>query len=193
MHAAADPAFRERFDREARTISRQGSAGRIMMRRLTFVFTLALVNVFWGFWASPAAAQDAPPSPITIGTADSMWSPTLQENRRYLVYTPRSYDAPGTAPQKYPVLYLLDGDAHFHSVTGLLQILGTGVNATYVVPEMIVVAIPNTDRSRDLTPTHSEIGGDGKVTPAFKTTGGGPAFLTFLRDELIPRIESRYR
>src|SRR6185503_6006540 len=77
--------------------------------------------------------------PVTIGTTDSLYSATLKENRKFLVYTPPSYSDTTYSPRRYPVLYLLDGDAHFHSVTGLLQILGTGVNATYVVPEMIVV------------------------------------------------------
>ncbi|MGE3618098.1 MAG: alpha/beta hydrolase-fold protein [Gemmatimonadales bacterium] len=132
-------------------------------------------------------------NPLTIGTVDSIRSATLDETRPYLVYTPPSYGDTTVAPARYPVLYLLDGDAHFHSVSGLIQILGTGVNGTFVVPEMIVVAIPNTDRTRDLTPTHTDTGFDGKPTPAFKTSGGGPKFLQFLRDELIPRIESQYR
>ncbi|HKJ01233.1 MAG TPA: alpha/beta hydrolase-fold protein, partial [Longimicrobiales bacterium] len=130
---------------------------------------------------------------IHIGRVDSVWSATLDESRPYLVYTPPSYNDTTVTPQSYPVLYLLDGDAHFHSVTGLIQILGTGVNGTFVVPEMIVVAIPNTDRTRDLTPTHTEMGFDGEPTPAFKTSGGMPRFFTFLQTELIPRIESEYR
>lgn len=68
------------------------------------------------------------------------------------------------------MLYLLDGDAHFHSVTGLIQIVGTGVNGTFVVPEMIVVAIANTDRTRDMTPTHVETGRDG-VVRAYNQSG----------------------
>ncbi len=130
---------------------------------------------------------------VTIGKVDSVWSATLKENRPYLVYTPPSYDDTTSTPQKYPVLYLLDGDAHFHSVTGLLQILGTGVNGTFVVPEMIVVAIPNTDRTRDLTPTRVGAGFDGKPQPFLKTSGGMPNFFTFLNTELIPRIDAGYR
>lgn len=130
---------------------------------------------------------------VTIGRVDSVWSATLKENRPYLVYTPPSYDDTTNTPSKYPVLYLLDGDAHFHSVTGLLQILGTGVNGTFVLPEMIVVAIPNTDRTRDLTPTHVEKSFDGKPQPFLKTSGGMPNFFTFLKTELIPRIETGYR
>jgi uncharacterized protein len=140
-----------------------------------------------------ASAQRADASAIVIGTTDSIWSPTLKEYRKFEVYTPPSYRDTTHLPQKYPVLYLLDGDAHFHSVTGLIQILGTGVNGTFVVPEMIVVAIPNTDRTRDLTPTHVDKGPDGKPAPAFRTTGGMPNFFTFIKSELIPRIESSYR
>jgi len=146
--------------------------------------------------AASAPAQLAPRSnlgTITIGRVDSIWSPTLKEQRKILIYTPPSYDDTSFTPQHYPVVYLLDGDAHFHSVTGLLQILGTGVNGTYVVPEMMVVAIPNTDRTRDLTPTHATAGTDGKPAPGFKTSGGGPNFLRFVKSELIPHIDSAYR
>ena len=140
-----------------------------------------------------APAQRADAGSIVIGTTDSIWSPTLKEYRKFEVYTPPSYRDTTHLPQKYPVLYLLDGDAHFHSVTGLIQILGTGVNGTFVVPEMIVVAIPNTDRSRDLTPTHVDKGLDGKPATGLRTTGGMRDFLAFVKSELIPHIESSYR
>ncbi|MDB4877393.1 MAG: hypothetical protein JWM41_3839 [Gemmatimonadetes bacterium] len=143
----------------------------------------------------PAAAhaQAAAPGTIIIGTTDSIYSPALKEYRKYEIYTPPSYRQSTYLPRAYPVLYLLDGDAHFHSVTGLLQILGTGVNGTYVVPEMIVIAIPNTDRTRDLTPTHAAAGVDGKPAPAFATSGGMPTFLQFVKSELIPHVDSTYR
>jgi len=131
--------------------------------------------------------------PLTIGVRDSLRSQTLGETRRFLVYTPPSYSDTTFAPQRYPVLYLLDGDAHFHSVTGLIQILGTGVNGTYAVPEMIVVAIPNTNRTRDMTPTKVTVGFDGKPTEAFRTSGGMANFLSFIKNELIPDIDAKYR
>ncbi|MEP7347099.1 MAG: alpha/beta hydrolase-fold protein, partial [Gemmatimonadaceae bacterium] len=130
---------------------------------------------------------------ITIGKRDSIWSTTLKERRPYLVYTPPSYSDTTYLPRSYPVLYLLDGDAHFHSVTGLLQILGTGVNGTFVVPEMMVVAIPNTNRMRDLTPTKVDHGPDGKPIPGLSSSGGMPNFLQFIKAELIPHIDSAYR
>jgi predicted alpha/beta superfamily hydrolase len=159
------------------------------MRRLVWcVFALLLLSL-------PAAVRAQAPyaKATTIGKVDSVWSGVLKEQRRFLVYTPPSYGDTTYLPQRYPVLYLLDGDAHFHSVTGLLQILGTGVNGTFVVPEMIVVAIPNTDRTRDLTPTHVETGPDGKPQPFLKTSGGMPNFFQFLKTELIPKVEASYR
>lgn len=143
--------------------------------------------------ASTATAQPRFAAATNIGTVDSVWSSTLKEQRPYLVYTPPSYRDTTISPQRYPVVYLLDGDAHFHSVTGLIQALGTGVNATYVIPELIVVAIPNTNRLRDMSPTKVTTGFDGKPAPEFASSGGMPAFLSFIKSELIPRIDSLYR
>lgn len=140
-----------------------------------------------------SAQAVAAPRAITIGTIDSMWSPTLKENRNYIVYTPPGYAQSPYLPRAYPVLYLLDGDAHFPSVTGLIQFLSTGVNGTYVIPEMIVVAIPNTNRTRDLSPTVARLGFDGRVVPEYAQGGGGPNFLKFIKTELIPHIDSTMR
>ncbi len=141
-----------------------------------------------------AGAQSAPATgTINIGKIDSIYSGTLKEQRPYLVYLPPSYSDTTYLPQRYPVLYVLDGDAHFHSITGVLQFLSSATNGVLAMPEMIVVAIPNTDRMRDLTPTHTELDNDGKVQVALKTSGGGPNFLQFIKGELIPRIESAYR
>ena len=142
-----------------------------------------------------ATAQSAPTGSIVIGKRDSLWSRAINEQRPYLVYTPPSYNDTTYLPHPYPVLYLLDAEAHFHSVTGLAQILGTGVNGTFVLPEMIVVGIPNTtDRMRDLSPTRATKGPDGKpFRLPTNTSGGMPNFLRFVKDELIPHIDSTYR
>lgn len=159
------------------------------MRTMRAALLLALLCVF----PPPLRGQERFERATRIGSVDSIRSAALDEMRPYLVYTPPSYADSTAAPQRYPVVYLLDGDAHFHSVSGLLQILGTGVNATWAVPEMILVAIPNTNRMRDLTPTHSEVGGDGSPNPGLDDSGGMPAFFDFLRSELIPHVDSTYR
>jgi uncharacterized protein len=127
---------------------------------------------------------------IVIGTIDSVHSKILNEQRKIWVSVPKQ-GLSIFAPRKYPVVYLLDGDAHFQSVTGMLQQLSS-VNGNTVVPEMIVVGIPNTDRTRDLTPTHTDLGPDGKVTPVGKSSGGGEKFTAFIKNELIPHIDSLY-
>ncbi|NNM31824.1 MAG: alpha/beta hydrolase, partial [Gemmatimonadetes bacterium] len=154
--------------------------------------------VLFAFWAVVPTTpqlhgQERFSGATTIGVVDSVWSPTLEEHRPYLVYTPPSYSDTTLTPQTYPVVYVLDGDAHFHSLSGLIHILSTGVNGTYVLPEMIVVAVPNTDRTRDLTPTHDTTGLDGSPVPGFRSSGGNPQFFQFLENELIPRVEADYR
>ena len=54
---------------------------------------------------------------------------------------------------------------------------------------MIVVGIPNTDRTRDMTPTQID-----SETPSMnaKNTGGGPNFLKFIEKELTPHIDLSY-
>src|SRR6185369_3299172 len=93
--------------------------------------------------------------------------------------------------QRYPVVYLLDGDAHFPSVVGLVQQLSQ-VNGNTVVPEMIVVAIPNTDRTRDLTPTHVSTDAPFMDSNFARTSGGGENFISFIEKELMPHIDSVY-
>jgi predicted alpha/beta superfamily hydrolase len=54
---------------------------------------------------------------------------------------------------------------------------------------VIVVGVPNTQRRRDLTgPTR--VASDSAIAPR---VGGSAAFRRFLRDELVPVIEARYR
>jgi predicted alpha/beta superfamily hydrolase len=125
---------------------------------------------------------------IVIGRRESLDSKILNEVRPYWVYVPPIASRPGV---KLPVVYLLDGDAHFHSVSGIVQILGTGINGTHAVPDMIVVAIPNIDRTKDLTPSHAETM-DGRQADFLMTSGGGNEFLRFIKDELIPRIDAKY-
>ncbi len=159
------------------------------MRTPSLLAPLALLALI----AAPAGAQGANRYRLTIGTVDSLKSTTLNETRKYLVYTPPSYEDTLFTPQHYPVLYLLDGDAHFHSVSGIIQILGTGVNGTYAVPEMLVVAIPNTNRLRDMSPTRVTTGPDGKPAPQMAASGGMGNFLGFIKNELIPAIDGKYR
>jgi predicted alpha/beta superfamily hydrolase len=125
---------------------------------------------------------------ISIGTIETIQSTILNEKREMLVYVPSSGSA--TNKTRYPVMYLLDGYSFFHSATGMVQYL----SAIGKMPEMIVVAIVNTDRVRDLTPTHSTSWSDGEQDANhFKNSGGGEKFISFIERELIPYIDSHYK
>ena len=115
---------------------------------------------------------------ITIGKIDYVHSEILNEQRQILVHIPE--DNPHDK-NTYPVVYLLDGDAHFYSVVGMIRQLSS-INGNTVCPKMIVVGISNTDRTRDLTPTKGEA----------INSGGGDYFMSFIEKELIPYIDSNY-
>lgn len=126
---------------------------------------------------------------ITIGVIDSVQSKILNEQRKVWVYVPNG-GQPGSK-QRYPVVYLLDGDGHFQSVVGMIQQLSQ-VNGNTICPEMIVVGITNTDRTRDLTPTHVDADPPFMDSAFSKTSGGGEQFVSFIEKELMPHIDSLY-
>lgn len=128
---------------------------------------------------------------IVIGKIDTVYSKILNEQRKIFIYTPDMTSGNKDANQRYPVLYLLDGDAHFVSVAGLVQQLSQA-NGNAVLPEMIIVGITNTDRTRDLTPTHVKNDLPFMDSNFSKTSGGGQNFIAFIEKELMPHIDSLY-
>ncbi|HEY1056150.1 MAG TPA: alpha/beta hydrolase-fold protein [Emticicia sp.] len=127
---------------------------------------------------------------IVLGKNDKVHSKILNENRRIMVYVPGGGGDIFTK-KKYPVVYLLDGDAHFFSVVGMIQQLSS-VNGNTICPEMIVVGIPNTRRTRDLTPTHVDVDPPFMDSTSSKPSGGGEKFMAFIEKELMPHIDSLY-
>lgn len=130
-------------------------------------------------------------SKVIIGKTDTVYSKILGEQRKILVYVPNMQNANIDVTQRYPVVYLLDGDAHFESVVGMIQQLSQK-NGNTVCPEMIVIGIPNTDRTRDLTPTHIVSDLPMMDSNFSRSTGGGETFAAFLEKELMPHVDSAY-
>ncbi|WP_381522259.1 alpha/beta hydrolase [Spirosoma soli] len=110
------------------------------------------------------------------------------ETYQLLVHLPDNYD-PG---KKYDVLFVLDGVGAFSTAINCLGILHGECDKSYNEPLLIGISDgaeigkPGNKRDRDFTPT------------AFKTEwgsgggGGGPAFLRFLEEEVIPYVEKQY-
>ncbi len=139
------------------------------MRR-TIVLALSLL-------ALPLLAQ---PSVLLLD------SKVMGEKRTILVSLPQSY---GTGARSYPVLYMTDGSAQLPHTAATVEFLARAGR----VPEMIVVGINNTDRTRDLTPTRVVNQTFDGQRLDFPTSGGADRFLTFIEAEVIPEIEKRYR
>lgn len=114
-----------------------------------------------------------------------IYSKTLDENRTILVHLPKGYETSG---KKYPVLYLLDGgDVKMHSrdIPPYSAAVATLEQLDYSkMPEMILIGIANTDRTRDMIPVKIKM---------YSSSGGADRFLTFLKDELIPFVDGKYR
>lgn len=145
-------------------------------RSVTALFLLLLLTTV-AFGQAPA--MENAPARLTIK------STVLGEDRVILVRTPPGYER---GDQRYPVLYMTDGDAHMLHTSGTVSFLARNNR----MPEMIVVGITNTDRTRDLTPTHVAQAPD-NPNVRFATSGGADKFLKFIETELIPHVEKQYR
>ncbi len=114
---------------------------------------------------------------IVIGERLTIRSEILAEERTVHVYLPEEYTS---RSQRFPVLYVLDGATYYYPALGAAKFLSD----FDISSPMIIVAILNTDRTRDMTPTR---------IPRAQTSGGADSFLKFIKDELFALIERRYR
>lgn len=129
---------------------------------------------------------------IAIGKKYIIESKILNENRNYHVYLPPSYKNSQT--KKYIVVYVLDGDkSKFHEVTGIVQSMNSIPHLKMQIPEVIVVAIENTDRVKNFTPTNSLNYLDQENVASFGTSGKANDFMNFIEKELMPKIDTTYR
>lgn len=124
---------------------------------------------------------------IVIGKIDSINSEILKEQRNLWIHLPINY----SPEKKYPVVYLLDAEVQFYSVVGLINHLSYS-NGNTVCPEMIVVGIPNTNRTRDLTPYKPYPIDPFIPVDMVEQSGGGENFISFIENEVIPYVESNY-
>ncbi|MEO1713449.1 MAG: alpha/beta hydrolase-fold protein [Bacteroidota bacterium] len=115
----------------------------------------------------------ATPFDQTHSFRDSIYSKTLGEQRFLQIYLPGGRRVIPEGSQ-YPVLYVLDPDAHFGSVVGMVERMSTNVGEERL-PEMIVVGVENTDRVRDMFPIQEQ-----------------DHFHEFLEQELLPYVEQKY-
>ncbi|MBS1669225.1 MAG: alpha/beta hydrolase [Bacteroidetes bacterium] len=124
-------------------------------------------SIVFFFLLTSAKSQNI--DPLSIGKVDHIYSKILKEKRTLFIYNPAENN--NTKVQRYPVLYLLDGEEHFYATVGMIK------QMSGFWGDMIVVGITNNDRNRDLT-------------PATSYSKAGEYFMNFIEKELIPHIDS---
>lgn len=151
---------------------------------MRLLFLTALFAV-WLAAGTGAAQTPAAPSIYSPQVATFVvHSRALGQDRAVFVALPRSW---GTTTRVYPVVVVLDGEAHFPEAATVVQQLADVGHA----PEAIVVGIPNagdgpTGRVRDLTPPGLSVSGS-------SLNEGGDRMLDFLQQEVMPELVNRYR
>ncbi len=142
--------------------------------------------------ASPAGA--APPARASTTTGElrvhaAVHSPQLGNDRTVLVWLPPGYSE--QPDQRYPVLYMHDGNNVFDAATAFTGVewqadeAATRLIAAGRIEPLILVGVYNTpDRANEYT----------LVPDAGRQTGGrGDAYLNFLVDTVKPLVDSTYR
>ena len=136
------------------------------MRKL-ILYTLLLVGAIGltATWAQEKAA------PVTLPNTETFMLTSEATHRDYPISVglPADYQ---DSKLPYPVLYLLDPELTFGTVTSFVQLL-----APDELPPLIVVGIGYVDRSQRSADYDSDDDG----------------FLRFIRTELVPYIDTHYR
>jgi predicted alpha/beta superfamily hydrolase len=118
-----------------------------------------------------------------VGVSDSLYSQILNETRKIYVQLPASYSPEKN--QKYPVVFILDGEMFLPTVCDVQNYYSGGFT-----PEMVLVGISNDkNRIRDLT-TSTITTNYGM--PFNDKNGEADKYLKFIEKELIPFIETKY-
>lgn len=139
---------------------------------------VSLITVVFACLPLAGSASESGPTPVMIGYRTGFASQVLGEDRDLLISLPANYEQ---RSESFPVLLVLDGLANFQHAAATAEFLARTGHG----PEMIVVGVPNTDRTRDFTVNRHE--------DRRRPTGGAEAFLDCLEDELLPLVDRSFR
>lgn len=141
----------------------------------------------------PSAPASQEGAPYQLKDTQVWTVPDTASGRAYQVFVglPPSY---ATSPQRrYPVLYVTDADYAFPLIRSVTRrINGDGP----VTEEFILVGLsyavgddPVASRRRDYTPTPR----GPRSAPPETVHGGGAAYQAYLRDQVLPFVEQKFR
>ncbi|MCL1664612.1 alpha/beta hydrolase-fold protein [Elizabethkingia ursingii] len=143
--------------------------------------------------ASPLFSQNNT-KPLVFGNSEVFHSDILKEDRNINIYLPEEFNP--TDATKYPVIYILDGgvEEDFFHIAGIVRYNTQPWVERF--PRSIVVGIENTNRRRDFTyavPDLNFLEKEGFKKESFPQYGGSEKYISFLKNELQPYIEKKYK
>jgi predicted alpha/beta superfamily hydrolase len=152
------------------------------MKPITFMLifiTLLFISVISIYSQTSSDNINSKQYSLYNATEEYIFSESVADTFHVMISVPDGYYS---GDKRYPVLYVLDGDVAFGMAASIARYLQIGEN----IPELIVVGIgygaldksAGEKRRRDYRPT---------------ITGDAENFLKFLKDELIPFIDTNYR
>lgn len=152
------------------------------LRALILALMMAMVML-----AAPGRAE---PPPVAMERS-ALHTLTADANgRTYNLYVklPPGYADAANKDRRYPVIYLTDGDYTFQVASGVTRLAHNAKKMRHA----ILVGLPTAlgedgmvSRRRDLTPWVNE------AMPG--PNGGGKAYVDFIKDQVLPLIDSSYR
>jgi predicted alpha/beta superfamily hydrolase len=168
--------------------------------RFTCGLTLCLLALRCNEPSHSSSSPSLSPPEVTIRRTETRRLRSAIVGQDYEIQV--SLPSPLESGKKYPTVYVLDGNWIFGTVTETSRLLASGGE----IPPVLVVGIGYADasaasvralRARDDTPTPDpdfvrSLRERVPDLPENATTGGAPAFLRFLKEELIPFVEAQY-
>jgi predicted alpha/beta superfamily hydrolase len=135
--------------------------------------------------ATPGSA--APLDFLPALSGDYFRIDSREVGRPFHIYVRLPQDYGTTGGRLYPIVYLLDGDSAFPLLATEHLFLGYDDG----LPEAIIVGIAY--GSFDPAVNRREVDFTGPAAGIPPQEAGAPAFQAFLEQELLPRVEARYR
>lgn len=143
-------------------------------------YNLLVILVVLTSFSKASKPDDAIPEHETF----KMHSKQVAEERTINVWIPANYK---TNTDSLPVMYMADGGIQ-EDFPHLANTLAKLIQENKIKP-LILVGIENTQRRRDLT-GFTEVAKDKEIAPV---VGGSEKFRAFIKEELFPEINKRYR
>lgn len=142
------------------------------MKKIIYGLLLLIIGNHCNSWAATS---------LPVMQEQAIDSAVLGEKRNMVIYLPAGYR---NTQERYPVLYLTDGDSQGPHTAGTVDYLAKFEQ----MPPMIVVGMinPRETRKRDLTVTPAEKQNPNQLENADR-------FLGFLEKEVIPFVKQQYR